>query len=58
MEDASIISPAYHSLRLAEALIVGRRLTAGTTVIEQQPKGQAAEEIRAILSELRESITV
>src|SRR5690242_11637952 len=26
MEDASIISPAYHSLRLAEALIVGRRL--------------------------------
>jgi chromosome partitioning protein len=30
-------------------------LTGGTTVIEQQPRGPAAEEIRAILAELRET---
>lgn len=29
-------------------------LTGGTTVIEQHPRGPAAEEVRAILSELRE----
>lgn len=29
-------------------------LTAGTTVIEQQPDGQAAQEVRAILAELQE----
>lgn len=31
-------------------------LTGGTTVVEQQPRGLAAEEIRAILSELREAV--
>lgn len=31
-------------------------LTGGTTVIEQHPRGPAAEEVRAILSELRETI--
>jgi chromosome partitioning protein len=31
-------------------------LTGGTTVIEQEPRGPAAEEIRAILSELREAV--
>jgi chromosome partitioning protein len=31
-------------------------LTGGLTVIEQQPRGPAADEIRAILSELREAV--
>lgn len=31
-------------------------MTGGTTVIEQQPNGPAADEIRAILAELREAV--
>ncbi len=33
-------------------------LTGGTTVIEQQPSGPAAEEIRAIVAELQEAVAV
>jgi chromosome partitioning protein len=38
-----------------QRVIYAETLTAGTTVIEQQPKGPAAEEIRSILAELREA---
>jgi chromosome partitioning protein len=41
-----------------QRVVYAEALTAGTTVIEEQPKGQAAEEIRAVLSELRESDTL
>ncbi len=37
-----------------QRVLYAETLTAGTTVIEQQPKGAAAEEIRSILAELRE----
>jgi chromosome partitioning protein len=36
-----------------QRVIYAETLTAGTTVIEQQPRGRAADEICAILSELR-----
>jgi len=36
-----------------QRVIYAEALTGGTTVIEQQPNGPAAEEIRAILAELR-----
>ena len=39
-----------------QRIIYAETLTAGTTVIEQEPHGRAADEIGAILSELRESI--
>jgi chromosome partitioning protein len=39
-----------------QRVIYAETLTAGTTVIEQQPHGRAADEIFAILTELRESI--
>jgi chromosome partitioning protein len=39
-----------------QRVIYAETLTAGTTVIEHQPRGQAADEICAILSELRENI--
>jgi hypothetical protein len=32
-------------------------MTGGTTVIEQQPEGPAAAEIRAILAEVREAVS-
>lgn len=38
-----------------QRVVYAEALTGGTTVIEQQPRGPAAEEIRAILSELREA---
>jgi chromosome partitioning protein len=38
-----------------QRVLYAETLTAGTTVIEQQPKGAAAEEIRSILAELREA---
>jgi chromosome partitioning protein len=39
-----------------QRVIYAETLTAGSTVIEQQPTGRAAHEICAILSELRESV--
>jgi chromosome partitioning protein len=39
-----------------QRVVYAEALTGGMTVIEQQPGGPAAEEIRAILSELRESV--
>jgi chromosome partitioning protein len=39
-----------------QRIIYAETLTAGTTVIEQEPRGRAADEIFAILSELRESV--
>lgn len=39
-----------------QRVVYAETLTGGTTVIEQQPRGAAAEEIRAILSELREEV--
>jgi chromosome partitioning protein len=39
-----------------QRVIYAETLTAGSTVIEQQPQGPAAHEICAILSELRESV--
>jgi|SRR5579863_1197345 len=39
-----------------QRVIYAEALTGGTTVIEQQPRGPAAEEIRAILAELREAV--
>jgi chromosome partitioning protein len=39
-----------------QRVIYAETLTAGTTVIEQQPKGAAAEEIRAILAEITEAV--
>ena len=39
-----------------QRVIYAETLTMGTTVIEQQPKGAAAGEIRSILAELREAI--
>lgn len=39
----------------AQRVIYAETMTAGTTVIEQQPKGAAAAEIRSILAELRET---
>ena len=41
-----------------QRVIYAETLTAGTTVIEHQPHGRAAEEICAILSELREYTAV
>ena len=43
------------ALNLAAAL-AAEALTGGTTVIEHQPGGPAAEEIRAIMAELQETI--
>lgn len=40
-----------------QRVIYAEALTGGTTVIEQQPQGAAAAEIRSILSELREAAT-
>jgi chromosome partitioning protein len=42
----------------SQRVIYAEALTGGTTVIEQQPRGPAADEIRAILSELREAVAV
>lgn len=39
-----------------QRVVYAEALTGGTTVIEQQPNGPAAEEIRAILSELQETV--
>lgn len=39
-----------------QRVIYAEALTGGTTVIEQQPRGAAADEIRAVLSELREAV--
>jgi chromosome partitioning protein len=39
-----------------QRVIYAEALTGGRTVIEQQPNGAAAEEIRAIVSELREGV--
>jgi chromosome partitioning protein len=39
-----------------QRVIYAEALTGGTTVIEQQPTGPAAEEIRAILTELQETV--
>jgi chromosome partitioning protein len=39
-----------------QRVIYAEALTGGMTVIEQQPRGPAADEIRAILSELREAV--
>ena len=39
-----------------QRVVYAEAMTGGTTVIEQQPSGPAAEEIRAILSELREAV--
>jgi chromosome partitioning protein len=39
-----------------QRIVYAEALTAGTTVIESQPKGPAAEEIRAIAGELQEVI--
>jgi len=39
-----------------QRVVYAEALTGGTTVIEQQPNGPAAEEIRAILSELQEAV--
>jgi len=39
-----------------QRVIYAETLTSGTTVVEQQPKGAAADEIRAILAELREAV--
>lgn len=39
-----------------QRVIYAETMTGGTTVIEQQPHGAAAGEIRAILSELREAV--
>lgn len=39
-----------------QRVVYAEAMTGGMTVIEQQPNGQAAEEIRAILSELREVV--
>jgi chromosome partitioning protein len=39
-----------------QRVVYAEALTGGMTVIEQQPGGPAAEEIRAILSELREAV--
>ena len=38
-----------------QRVVYAETLTGGTTVIEQQPRGAAADEIRAILAELREA---
>jgi chromosome partitioning protein len=40
-----------------QRVIYAETLTAGTTVVDPQPHGRAADEIRAILAELREHIT-
>ena len=40
-----------------QRVVYAEAMTGGMTVIEQQPGGPAAEEIRAILSELREAVT-
>jgi chromosome partitioning protein len=42
----------------AQRVAYAEALTGGTTVIEQQPSGPAAQEIRGILAELRESVAV
>jgi len=39
-----------------QRVVYAEALTGGTTVIEQQPTGPAAEEIRAILTELQETV--
>jgi chromosome partitioning protein len=39
-----------------QRVIYAEALTGGTTVIEEQPTGPAAGEIRAICSELREAL--
>ena len=39
-----------------QRVIYAEALTGGMTVIEQQPRGAAADEIRAVLSELREAV--
>ena len=39
-----------------QRVVYAETLTAGTTVIEQQPKGAAADEIRAILAELQKAV--
>lgn len=39
-----------------QRVVYAEALTGGMTVIEQQPRGAAAEEIRAILAELREEV--
>lgn len=39
-----------------QRVVYAEALTGGTTVIEHQPRGPAADEIRAILSELREAV--
>ena len=39
-----------------QRVIYAETLTNGTTVVEQQPKGAAADEIRSILAELREAV--
>ena len=39
-----------------QRVVYAEAMTGGMTVIEQQPGGPAAEEIRAILSELREAV--
>lgn len=40
-----------------QRIIYAEALTAGTTVIEEQPAGPAADEIRSILAELRETVS-
>ena len=39
-----------------QRVVYAETMTGGTTVIEQQPRGAAAEEIRTILTELREAV--
>jgi chromosome partitioning protein len=39
-----------------QRVVYAEALTGGSTVIEQQPRGAAADEIRAILAELREDV--
>ena len=39
-----------------QRVVYAEALTGGTTVIEQQPNGPAAEEIRAIVAELQETV--
>jgi len=40
----------------SQRVIYAEALTAGQTVIESQPRGPAAEEIRSILAEMRELV--
>jgi len=40
----------------SQRVVYAETLTGGTTVIEQQPHGAAATEIRSILAELREEV--